>query len=102
MLLRVPVLVHLQAENDGPSSEESYTLVVNAHGALIALAVIVQLGQKLVLENRVTQKQEECSVVYVGEKQAGKVEVGIAFAHPAPRFWQINFPPGDRKPSLDP
>jgi hypothetical protein len=101
VLLRVPVLVHLQAENDRSSSEESYTLVVNAHGALIALAMAVQLGQELVLENRVTQKQEECNVVYVGDKQAGKTEVGIAFAHPAPHFWQINFPSGERKPLSD-
>jgi hypothetical protein len=101
VLLRVPVLVHLHAENDGSSSEESYTLVVNAHGALSSLAVTVQLGQKLVLENRVSREQEECSVVYVGDKQAGKAEVGIAFAHPAPHFWHVDFPPGDRKPLLD-
>jgi hypothetical protein len=98
VLLRVPVLVRVQVENDGSLSEESHTLVVNAHGALIALAVKVQPGQGLVLKNRVSGEQQECSVVHVGEEQADKAEVGIAFAHPAPHFWHIDFPPGDWKP----
>jgi hypothetical protein len=37
----------------------------------------------------------------VGDKQANKAEVGVAFAHPAPHFWHIDFPPGDWKPLLD-
>ncbi len=101
MLLRVPVLVRVPAENEGSWSEESHTLVVNAHGALIALAVKVQLGQELVLKNRVSGEQQECRVVHVGEEQEDKAEVGIAFAHPAPHFWHVDFPPGDRKPLLD-
>ena len=101
VLLRVPVLVRVQAENDGSLSEETHTLVVNAHGALIALAVKVQPGQELVLKNRVSGEQKECSVVHVDDKQADKAEVGIAFAHPAPHFWHIDFPPGDGKPFLD-
>ncbi len=101
VLLRVPVLVRVPAENDGSWSEESHTLVVNAHGALIALAAKVQPGQQLVLKNRVSGEQQECRVVQVGEKQAEKVEVGIAFAHPAPHFWHIDFPPGDWKPFSD-
>jgi hypothetical protein len=101
VLLRVPVLVRVQAENDGSLFEESHTLVVNAHGALIALAVKVQPGQELVLKNRVSGEQQECSVVHVGDKQANKAEVGVAFAHPARHFWHIDFPPGDWKPLLD-
>jgi hypothetical protein len=101
VLLRVPVLVRARAENDGSLSEQSHTLVVNAHGALIALTVEVQPGQELVLKNRVTGEQQECRVVHVGHKQVDKAEVGIAFAHPAPHFWHIDFPPDDWKPSLD-
>jgi hypothetical protein len=29
-----------------------------------------------------------------------KNEVGIAFLHPTPKFWNINFPPPDWRPFL--
>ncbi len=102
MLLRVPVLVRAQFENESSFlSEESHTLVVNAHGALIALAMRVQPGQRLVLKNRGSGEEQECRVVHVGEKHAAKAEVGIAFTHPAPQFWRIDFPPADWKQLLD-
>ena len=76
-------------------------MVVNAHGALIALAMGVQPGQTLVLRNCITGEEQQCSVVHVGQKKADRSEVGIAFARPAPHFWQIDFPPADWKPLLD-
>jgi hypothetical protein len=100
VLLRVPIVVR-QAEGDSSLSEDSYTLVVNAHGALVALAMKVQPGQKLVLSNRTTGEDQECRVVQVGEQHASKNEVGIEFTPPAPHFWHIDFPPADWKPLLD-
>ncbi len=102
VVLRVRVLVRAQFENESSSiSEESHTLVVNVHGALIVLAMAVEPGQTLVLRNCITEEEQQCSVVHVGEKKADKREVGIAFAHPAPHFWQIDFPPADWKVLLD-
>jgi hypothetical protein len=60
VLLRVPFLVRVQAENDASLSEESHTLVVNAHGALIGVAVKVQPGQELALKHRVGGGQQQC------------------------------------------
>ena len=82
-------------------SEETHTLVVNAQGALIALATRVQHGQTLVLKNRVSGEEQECRVVHMGEKQADKNEIGIEFSCPAPKFWHIDFPPADWKPLPD-
>jgi hypothetical protein len=95
VLVRVPVLVRGLAEDDRPVSETTHTLVVNAHGALIDLAMDVRPGQKLVLEHGVSGKMVEARVVHVTKKETNKTEVGIAFALPAPYFWGIDFPPAD-------
>jgi hypothetical protein len=54
--------VFLQAENASLLSEEGHTLVVNAHGGLVKLAMKVQPGQTLVLKNRESGEQQECRV----------------------------------------
>jgi hypothetical protein len=100
VLLSVPVEVYLQAEN-ASLSEEGHTLVVNAHGGLVKLAMKVQPGQTLVLKNRESGEQQECRVVHMEKGLANTNEVGILFAQPAPHFWGVDFPPVDWKPFLE-
>jgi|ERR1700674_1173160 hypothetical protein len=100
VLLRVPILVRAQFADDAPIDEETTTLEVNAHGGLIALAMKVRPGQKLVLRNWATAKEQECRVVHLREKPIGKNEVGIAFPFAMPKFWNIDFPPPDWTPFL--
>lgn len=101
VMLRLRVVVHgRSAPNE--FVEETLTAVVNAHGALIELAAHVETGQTLVLENRGTRQMQECRVVHIGPKNGGKLMVGIEFAQPAPRFWQIAFPPEDWQPCENP
>lgn len=95
VLLRIPILVRAQFEGDTPLTEETNTLVVNAGGALISLAMRVKPTQKLVLRNWSTAKEQECRVIHVQEKPLGKNEVGIAFPFPMPEFWNVTFPPAD-------
>ena len=91
----VPIIVYSQA-NDGPRfSEQTHTLVVNAHGALIPLNTSVAPGQRLVLRNTLNGEQQECRVVYLSKKWVGMRETGIAFTRPAPDFWTLAFPPDD-------
>ncbi len=66
---------------------------VNAQGALITLTGEVQVGQSLVLTSLITQEQQSCKVVYLGDACDGKTSVGVEFNRPAPRFWHIEFPP---------
>ena len=95
VLLQIPILVRAQFEGDTPLTEETNTLVVNADGALISLAMRVKPGQKLVLRNWSTAKEQTCRVVHVREKPIGKNEIGIAFPAPMPQFWGLAFPPPD-------
>jgi hypothetical protein len=80
------------------ASEETHTLIVNAHGALIQLALTVEIGQLLGIKNMQTMEELVCRVVNLGLDQPGKREVGVEFELPSPRFWRIAFPPSDWTP----
>lgn len=92
------VRVIVRSENAAPNAafeEETHTMVVNVHGALILLAAKVIKGQKLRMINRVTKAEQLCQVASLGPKSEGKTQVGIEFLKPSPDFWQISFPPED-------
>jgi PilZ domain len=75
--------------------EETQTLVVNAHGALILLAAKVEKGHLLRMKNRATRQEQSCRVVFVGPVANGKTQIGVEFTSPSPEFWHIAFPPED-------
>jgi hypothetical protein len=81
--------------NDNPFVEETRTLVVNLHGALIALSSKVTKNQTLRLINRATQEEQRCRVIYSQATPEGETHVGVEFLNPSPDFWRIAFPPED-------
>jgi hypothetical protein len=95
VLLSVPITVVGKNAKSQDFTEETRTLVVNAHGALIALGASVAAGQQVTVSNKATHASLECRIVYLGSSQAGKVQMGIEFERPFPAFWQIDFPPDD-------
>ena len=96
VIVNVPITVSSEGGNkDAAFQEETQTLVVNAHGAMIALAAKVVKGQTLRLKNRTTQEDQTCKVVYLGPLAAGKSQVGVDFTSKSPDFWRISFPPED-------
>lgn len=101
ILLQIPILVRAQFEDGLPIKEDTTTIEVNAHGGLIALAMKVRAGQKLVLRNWATAEEQECRVVHVREIPDGKTQVGVAFPYAMPRFWHVQFPPPDWMPFMD-
>jgi hypothetical protein len=96
--LRLPIVVLREGPGTNVASEETHTLIVNAHGALIHLALTVEIGQLLGIKNVQTMEELVCRVVNLGPDQTGKREVGIEFEQPSPRFWRIAFPPSDWTP----
>ncbi|MGH9677178.1 MAG: hypothetical protein ACRD36_08760, partial [Candidatus Acidiferrum sp.] len=100
VLLQIAIQVRAQFADDSPITEDTTTRVVNADGALISLAMKVKPGQKIILRNWASAKEQECRVVHVREKPIGKNEVGIAFPCPMPSFWGLAFPPPDWAPYL--
>ena len=91
------VVVHKPPKEGPQFSERTQTLAVSAHGALIALTGLVAPKQKLVVQNAASGEQQECRVVYVEKDLTGPTKVAVEFAHPAPLFWRIAYPPADWK-----
>jgi len=93
--LSVSVLVH-RPHGEGPQFyENTRTLVVSAHGALVALNGMVARRQRLFLQNTTSGQQEECRVVSVNKDMTGPPTVAVEFTKPAPGFWRVAFPPAD-------
>lgn len=98
VMLRLPVLVHGTGADGKPFHEHTFTLVVNAHGALIHLTARVAIRQTVMLANVSTEEGCEARVVYLGIKEEGKTQVGVEFTAANPKFWNVEFPPSDWKP----
>jgi hypothetical protein len=95
VLLSVPIHASGKDRKGRTFDEETRTLVVNAHGALISLAAAVIAGQQITVANHATEQTSDCRVVYLGSSASGKIQMGIEFLTPSPKFWQIDFPPDD-------
>jgi hypothetical protein len=78
--------------------EATATLQVNAHGCLVTLTAPLQVGQQVTLANPATNERTECTVSFVGKKDAMASEIGLEFSQPSPFFWRIHFPPEDWNP----
>jgi len=95
VLLSVPIRVSGKTISSDDFEEQTRTLVVNAHGALISLEAPVSPNQRVTIINKATNQARECRIVHVGTQAAGKLQIGIEFVQPSASFWQIDFPPDD-------
>jgi len=78
--------------------EETATLAINAHGALVLLQARVTSGSKVHLLHGGTKEEQECHVAFLGPVRSGKAEVGLEFSEARPGFWRVAFPPEDWSP----
>ncbi len=95
LLLRVPVLAERRLNGGQPKQEDTETLAVNAHGALILLVPPVEESEQISLKNKKTGETQSCRVVYLGPMESGRIQIGVEFTRPSPQFWRIVFPPED-------
>jgi hypothetical protein len=98
VLVQVGVLIRGQNPQGTPFEEETETLAINAHGALILLQARVTSGSKVLMKHKRTEEEQECHVVFLGPVRSGKAEIGLEFSSPRPGFWRVAFPPEDWKP----
>lgn len=93
VLLDVPVVVRGDSADHHAFREETFTVTVSAHGALIMLENKVSLGQKIVVMNPKNWDERECRVAYIGPDRAGLAQVAVEFPQPAPDFWSLETQP---------
>ena len=85
----LPVLVCGRTIESDPFHEGTEALRVNAGGGLITLTTPVRCGQRLLLINKVNQKEHECYVVAERSKYLERTAVVIGFREPFPDFWGV-------------
>jgi PilZ domain len=98
VLMKVPVRVSMHAGNASLTEEETFTLAVSAHGALIGVSAPMYRGQRLTLSNPQTKDSLECVVAHIDKFPDEQVKVGVEFLLPNPHFWHVAFPPKDWSP----
>ncbi|MGA2811378.1 MAG: PilZ domain-containing protein [Candidatus Acidiferrum sp.] len=96
--LNIDVEIILQKGKEKGFAEQTKTLIVSAHGALIVLQEPVATGDLLKLRNVRTNEEIGCRVVEVNPGNSGIPEVALEFVKPKGDFWHIAFPPTDWSP----
>ena len=94
---QLPVVVQGKLTDETPFLDPTRAIVVSAHGCLITLSASVRLGEMLILRNVANREEQDCRVVYLGEKQGGRTEIGLRFKTDTPQFWGLEHPPPDRR-----
>jgi hypothetical protein len=95
LFLQVRVAVEGKLSDNSPFNEETHTIVVNAHGALVEMSVSLEQGQIVTLRNLLTGESSECAIKLVTPSGPAKFNMALEFTNPNPGFWHISFPPGD-------
>jgi hypothetical protein len=72
-----------------PFYEDAHTVNVSTHGALLEMNVPVSVGQKLMLINEGTERQQLCKIVKTRTLDTEAVEVAVEFPVPHAEFWQV-------------
>jgi hypothetical protein len=95
VFIKIPVLVSGKNSEGRHFRESSTTIVINAHGGLVTMSNPVCMDALVNLSNPVTQEEQECRVVFLGNAGEKGHRVGLEFLSPAPHFWGVEFPPTD-------
>ena len=85
--LALPLVVRGVSLDAKPFQEETFTVSVSAHGALVALTTTVTLGQALFLRNPQTQEEVGAWVTRFGPPRGGSAQVGVELVRPEVEFW---------------
>jgi hypothetical protein len=97
VMLRLPIHVRWTPRGEPAITEDATTLVVNAHGALIVLAMRVKAGSLVFIRHSASGQDKVCRVVRVSEKPELKREVAVEFLRADAKFCGLEFPPDDGK-----
>jgi len=98
VLMQVGVRIRGKDAQGKDFEEDTETLAINAHGALVLLSARVISGSVVYMKHNRTEEEQECHVAFLGPVRGGKAEIGLEFSQPRPTFWRVAFPPEDWSP----
>jgi len=93
--MRIPVRASGKNVDGKNFSEDTQTIVVNAHGGLLFLHQPVKIRTDIVLTNLATQEEQACRVVTLRDPSDKGMHLGFEFLSPRPGFWGVDFPPDE-------
>ena len=71
---------------------------VSAFGGVVALEVMMPVGQVFQVTNEHNGKQARAKIVAVRQTREGQVHTSFEFTEGAEKFWGMTFPPAGAKP----
>jgi hypothetical protein len=98
VLMRLPVRVSSQSGPASSFEEDTHTLAISVHGALLVVTAPVYRGQRFTLSNLQTNAALECIVAHIDKVPGEQTRVGVEFLMPNQTFWRVAFPPKDWSP----
>ena len=98
VLMQVGVRIRGKDAQGKDFEEDTETLAINAHGALVLLSARLISGSVVYMKHNRTEEEQECHVAFLGPVRGGKAEIGLEFSQPRPTFWRVAFPPEDWSP----
>lgn len=98
VLMQVGVRIRGKDTQGKDFAEDTETLAINAHGALVLLSARVISGSVVYMKHNRTEEEQECHVAFLGPVRSGRAEIGLEFSQPRPTFWRVAFPPEDWSP----
>lgn len=98
VLMQVAVRIRGTDAQGQNFEENTETLAINAHGALVLITARLTSGSKVQMRHNKTEEEQECHVAFLGPVRSGRAEIGLEFSAPRPAFWRVAFPPEDWSP----
>lgn len=87
LVLDVGLVVRGEPAGAEAFCEETFTVSVSLHGALLLMTNKVEEGQVLFLLNPATKNEVKSKVVRIGKPHGGLSLVGVEFDEPSKEFW---------------
>ena len=87
-------LIRVYGSTEGGKSfyEEARTINVSTHGALLEMNIVAHVGQKLMLINEATQRQQICKIVNIRSLDTEALVIAVEFPVPHAEFWHVFSP----------
>jgi PilZ domain-containing protein len=83
------VRVYGHAQDGNTFYQQVRTINVSTHGALLELKIPVVVGQKLLLINEETRRQQICQIVNTRVHETNTLHVAVEFPVPHAEFWEV-------------
>ena len=94
-MIQVPVYAHFQSPDGREVRVDAFTLLVKAHGCLLAMDFKPEEGQRMKLVNPKSSLEQSGKVIRAQRSRDGAYAVAFEFDSPSPHLWSLVFPPTD-------